>query len=51
MRVPLHRAWNENLSTRQERRGGGGTCVPIAPASPRNQESVALTSWTSYQVS
>lgn len=50
-RVHLHRAWNENLSTRQERRGVGGTCVPITPTSPGNQESIALTSWTSYQVS
>lgn len=56
MRVHLRRAWGENLSTKVGEAGWGDMCphrthISLDLVSARNQETIALTSWTSYQVS
>lgn len=53
----LRRAWGKNLSTKAGEAGKGGDMCPhhthisLDLFSARNQETIALTSWTSYQVS
>lgn len=51
-RVHLRRAWGENLSTKAGEAGWGDMCprhthISLDLVSARNQETIALTSWTS----